>query len=163
MIENVQRRATQYIPGFKDLTYEERLRAIKLPTLAYRRYRGDMIEMYKLTHGEYDQQITQDFLKFNPRESRGHQYTLYKESFATNIRRNFFLNRVFDQWNNLPPKVVESTSIACFEKRLDKIWYNSDVMYNPDSNTLTQTKTRDVRCALTSKSSHDHDLMTEAS
>ena len=31
-IENIQRRATRLIPGFKDLTYEERLKKLKLPT-----------------------------------------------------------------------------------------------------------------------------------
>ena len=54
-VENVQRRATKMVPGLRDLSYEARLRALKLPTLAYRRYRGDMIEMYKLSHGLYDE------------------------------------------------------------------------------------------------------------
>ena len=40
VIENVQRRATKLIPDFKDLTYEERIRKLKLPTLKYRRLRG---------------------------------------------------------------------------------------------------------------------------
>ena len=34
-IENVQRRATKLIPLLKDLTYEERLRALNLPSLAH--------------------------------------------------------------------------------------------------------------------------------
>ncbi len=44
--QNVQRRATKQIPSFKDLSYMERLARLKLPTLKYRRLRGDMIEMY---------------------------------------------------------------------------------------------------------------------
>jgi hypothetical protein len=44
-IEWVQRRATKQIPGFRDMTYSERLRALKLPSLSYRRLRGDMIEV----------------------------------------------------------------------------------------------------------------------
>ena len=47
-IENVQRRATKLIPGFKDIEYKERLRKLKLPTLAYRRLRGDTFELYKI-------------------------------------------------------------------------------------------------------------------
>ena len=39
-LENVQRRASRMIQGMKALTYEERLRKLKLPTLAFRRYRG---------------------------------------------------------------------------------------------------------------------------
>ena len=39
MIEKVQRRATKCVPGLKNLTYEERLETMKLPTLIYRRNR----------------------------------------------------------------------------------------------------------------------------
>ena len=57
-LENVQRRATRLIPGLKDLTYEQRLRRLKLPTLSYRRLRGDMIETYKIMTGKYDSDVT---------------------------------------------------------------------------------------------------------
>ena len=39
-IENVQRRAKKQLPGMKDIPYEERLKRLKLPTLAYRRTRA---------------------------------------------------------------------------------------------------------------------------
>ena len=35
LVENVQRRATKYLYGMKGLTYEERLRKLKLPTLKF--------------------------------------------------------------------------------------------------------------------------------
>ena len=54
-IENVQMRATRMIPETKNLNYEERLRLLKLPTLVYRRQRGDLIELYKMTNGVYDE------------------------------------------------------------------------------------------------------------
>ena len=57
-IENVQRRATKQLPGMKNIPYEERLQRLKLPTLAYRRTRGDMIEVYKLLHGKYDSDVS---------------------------------------------------------------------------------------------------------
>ena len=47
-LENVKRRAIKLIPGFKDIEYKERLRKLKLPTLACCRLRGDMIELYKI-------------------------------------------------------------------------------------------------------------------
>jgi hypothetical protein len=54
-LESVQRRATKQLPGFSNLTYPERLRRLKLPTLSYRRMiRGDMIELYKIATGKYN-------------------------------------------------------------------------------------------------------------
>ena len=44
-LEGVQRRATKILPGFHNLTYKERLQRLKLPTLVYRRARGDIIEV----------------------------------------------------------------------------------------------------------------------
>ena len=42
-IERVQRRATKKVQGLHDLEYPERLNRLGLPTLAFRRLRGDMI------------------------------------------------------------------------------------------------------------------------
>ena len=57
-IESVQRRATKQLPGMKDIPYEERLERLKLPTLAYRRTRGNMTEVYKLLQGKYDSNVS---------------------------------------------------------------------------------------------------------
>ena len=43
--EKVQMRATKLVLTVKHLTYKERLRQLNLPTLKYRRTRGDMIEV----------------------------------------------------------------------------------------------------------------------
>ena len=56
MLENVQRRCTRQLPQLKDLSYEERLKTLKLPTLSYRCWRGDLIEVYKMLNGFYDKE-----------------------------------------------------------------------------------------------------------
>jgi hypothetical protein len=56
MIENVQRRATRQLPGFKELSYSECLKKLKLPTVSFRRVRGDMIELYKILNDKYDRE-----------------------------------------------------------------------------------------------------------
>ena len=56
-IENVQRRATKLIPGLSQLSYEDRLKQLKLPTLVYRRARGDMIETYKIL-SNYNEEVS---------------------------------------------------------------------------------------------------------
>jgi len=40
-LERVQKRATKLIPELSKKSYSDRLKALKLPTLKYRRYRGD--------------------------------------------------------------------------------------------------------------------------
>ena len=49
-MEKVQRRATKLLQNISHLSYPERLAALILPTLAYRRIRGDMIETFKIFH-----------------------------------------------------------------------------------------------------------------
>ena len=51
-LEKVQKRATKLVFTVKNLCYEERLRKLKLPTLKYRRIRGDMIELYNIFAGK---------------------------------------------------------------------------------------------------------------
>ena len=43
-LERVQKRATKLIPELSKKSYSDRLKSLNLPTLKYRRYRGDMIE-----------------------------------------------------------------------------------------------------------------------
>ena len=73
-MESVQRRATKYIPGFTNLSYCNRLKRLDLPTLAYRRLRGSMIEVYKIFHS-YDEDVVQ---KFTTKQTiaRGHNYKI---------------------------------------------------------------------------------------
>jgi len=51
VVEKVQKRVTKLVHEYKHLPYTDRLKYLKLPTLKYRRHRGDMIEKYKIIHG----------------------------------------------------------------------------------------------------------------
>ena len=53
LLEGVQRRATRMVPQLRGLDYIQRLEKLKLPSLYYRRARGDIIEAYKYLHGLY--------------------------------------------------------------------------------------------------------------
>ena len=165
-IENVQRRGTKLVPGLGHLSYPDRLRALKLPTLAYRRYRGDMIEMFKLTHDLYDRDVVEGFLDLRPSRSRGHPYNVYKQGLnkGLEVRKYSFINRVTDQWNYLPEKVVMATNINTFKNRLDKIWYGSDVYFNHEAEVTQLTSARGTRRAHPNASDEvvNIDLMSEA-
>ena len=51
-LERIQRIATKMVPDLKDLTYEDRLKEMELPTLQSRRERGDLVMMYKIINGK---------------------------------------------------------------------------------------------------------------
>ena len=69
LIEQVQRNFTKAIIGMKKLEYEDRLKALKLPTLEYRRFRGDMIETFKICTGLYDPTTTDTLFTFVPADN----------------------------------------------------------------------------------------------
>ena len=123
LIEKVQARATKVIPGMKGLSYEQRLRVMKLPSLQYRRKRGDLIEVYKYVNGHYN--VNSNLLcKDTSRRTRGHAHKLTKRSCNLNVRQNFFSFRVVNTWNNMPSYVVEAPSLNSFKARLDKHFEN---------------------------------------
>ena len=118
MIEKVQERATKCIPGMKNLSYEDRLKVMKLPSLKYRRKRGDLIETYKYTHSYYN--VNANLLKRDDKSNlRGHSYKLSKQPCKLDIRQKFFSFRIVNLWNKLPSTVVEAPSVDSFKARLD--------------------------------------------
>ena len=136
-VERVQRSATKRLPGMYDLHYNERLRKLKLPTLAYRRIRGDMIQVFKLTvpikKGAYDKTLPRLLdLKsdLGIREVSGHNKQLYTGNAHKDIKKYGFNFRVCKLWNSLPQHVIDSTSVKAFEIALDKHWENQPVRYD---------------------------------
>ena len=71
-IEKVQRRATRLVKECRKLSYEERLRYLKLPTLVYRRHRGDMIETFKIFK-KYDTDTVPTLTRSSNINTRGHK------------------------------------------------------------------------------------------
>ena len=54
--------------------YADRLKYLKVPTLKYRRHRGDMIETYKITHGLYDTAVVPKLMISQVTHTRGNMY-----------------------------------------------------------------------------------------
>jgi hypothetical protein len=129
-IEDVQRRATKLISSLKDKPYPERLKALKLPCLEHRRHRGDLIEVYKYTHGYYDVERP-CFNLAASRELRGNSLKIQKNQHRLNVRANFFSERIVTAWNSLPDAVVTAPSIVSFKSRLDSHWINLPTLYAP--------------------------------
>ncbi len=138
LIEQVQRRATKQIPGLSKLSYQERLKSLELPTLSYRRIRGDMIEVYKIIHEIYDPDAALSLPRtIGP--TRGHSLKLFQQRSTKDIRKNYFTNRVVKIWNSLPDDVVKAPSVNSFKNQLDKFWSNQPLKYQYDEPYLIGT------------------------
>jgi len=122
-IEDIQRRFTKKIIGLNKLSYEERLAITRLPSLEYRRLRGDMIETFKIVHGFYDKVTVCSLFQFNTfSNTRGHPFKLHKPTISTSKFANFFTNRVINVWNNLPVNIVNAGTVNAFKNSLDRHW-----------------------------------------
>ena len=62
-IEKVQMRATKTIESASHLSYEERLTKLGIQTLKYKRFRGDLIEIYKIITKKYNKSNCNLFLR----------------------------------------------------------------------------------------------------
>jgi ribonuclease P/MRP protein subunit RPP40 len=129
-LEKVQMRATKLIKAIRHLPYEERLRHLKLPTLKYRRLRGDMIEVFKIITGKYDKDIAVSLTKQVVTHTRGNSCRLYQGHVKYDLRKHFFTNRVINIWNSLPENVVAADNINLFKTRLDEHWKTQSVLFD---------------------------------
>ena len=122
LLERVQRRATRMVTSIRHLPYEERLRRLGLPSLYYRRMRGDMIFMYQLFNGGVDITPEDFFTLAKDGCTRGHPYKVLKPRATCRVRRSVFSIRAVNDWNSLPAKVVCSGSANSFKASLDAHW-----------------------------------------
>ena len=99
-LESVQRRATKILNTIKDLPYADRLRYLKLPSIKYRQIRNDIIQTYKIIHN-IDNIDGNSLFQVNNVNTRNPDSKLYKCYPRTNIRSNYFSNRVNNIWNSL--------------------------------------------------------------
>ena len=127
-IESVQRHFTKYIIGMYNLSYEDRMKSLQLPSLEFRRLRGDLIETYKICHNLYDPVTTNTLLKFNVSNTRSHNFKLLKPRVNSTQFLQFFTNRVINVWNNLPQDTVNAGSVNIFKNCVDKFF--KELMYS---------------------------------
>ena len=122
ILEKVQRRATKLVPELKDLPYDERLRQLKLYPLQERRLRGDMITVFKILRGMIETNRDQLLpLITSPNyNTRSHNFQLKGKLAASNMRKNFFSQRIILPWNSLSNHTISSETVEIFKRRYDK-------------------------------------------
>ena len=125
LLEKVQIRAVNQISGLTSNTYQEKLAELGLESLADRRKRTDLIQVYKIIYGfdRVDMNIWfQTCQQANIRNTRQndfpHNLTRRKVS-RTDVRQHFFSQRTINLWNNLPTHIKEAPTINSFKSLYD--------------------------------------------
>ncbi|XP_072107366.1 uncharacterized protein [Mobula birostris] len=117
-LERVQRRFTRMIPGMRGLRYEEHLSALGLYSLEFRRMRGDLIETFRMLKGMDRVDVAKLFPMMGESSTRGHDFRIEGRPFRTEMRKNFFSQRVVNLWNLLPRAAVEAKSLGVFKAEI---------------------------------------------
>jgi hypothetical protein len=136
-IEKVQKRATKLVFICKKMKYRQRLEFLKLPTLKYRRIRGDMIETYKILTDKYDKDSIPCLPLSENTRTRGNRLKLSAIRSKYDLRKYSFPLRVVNLWNALPDSVILSDNVNLFKSNLDRCWGQEDIYYDYKFNTIS--------------------------
>ena len=114
LLENVQRKFTKRIAGLSSLSYEERLRRLKLPSLQLRRQHCDLLLAFKCLHSP---SISPDDVGLAVQHSatRSSGSLVHKRPRSTLLAEHFIC-RVPIAWGKLPRALTQSSSIFSFKK-----------------------------------------------
>ena len=116
-LERVQRRVTKMMASVRHLPYNQRLKALNIPSLEHRRLRFDVIALYKIIH-KYDNLDHKNYMEFANSITRGNNFKLKKFGMNNNIEKHWFFNRVVNTWNSLPNDIAGETSLAKFKSKI---------------------------------------------
>ena len=109
--------------GLEGRSYEDKLSELNMTTLVVRRKRFDLIQTFKILNGLDKVDYTTWFTLVGYTPNRITRNTSYNKNLvatysSTDIRKNFFTNRVVSMWNSLPIDVKESRTLSMFKSRL---------------------------------------------
>jgi len=118
-IEKVQKRFTKRLVGLTSLPYTEHLKITQL-ILELRRLHNDLLWCYKVVYGLVD--ITCD--DFFPVM---HLVKLYKPC-TSSLRSRFFVSRVINSWNSLPPS-TDFSSVNASKRSISSVDFSQFLVF----------------------------------
>ena len=88
------------------MSYCERLSHTGVISIAKRKVRGDLIQVYKMLRSKVRIDFNNFFKIQSSNRTRGHNCRIVKHRSHLDIRKYFFSQRVVNTWNSLPQTVV---------------------------------------------------------
>ena len=118
----VQRCMTKMISELSQLNYEERLCRTNLLSLEMRRLRANLNEVFETVKGIDNVDQYSFFQPSRETGTRGHMHRFFLPSCRLNLRKFSCSQRVVSEWNSLPPKAVNQTTVNGFKNIIDNIF-----------------------------------------
>jgi len=118
ILEKVQQRASKWVKGLKNKCYRDRLRILNFTTLEKRRKRGDLIEAYKIISGKKGV----DSSHWLPMTTVCEDISSIQAGISPqHPKKNFFSQRVINDWNRLHSHVVEAPSHQFIQEQTGRL------------------------------------------
>ena len=125
-MEKVQIRAVGMVSNIGKGTYEEKLKVLNLTTLEERRWRGDIIQTWKILNGKdrvnpniwFDMEAERSREGATSTRNSTDHHALRPREYKY-MERGFYF-RVVVEYNSLPTEVKKAATINAFKNSLDK-------------------------------------------
>jgi len=115
---------------------------MELPSLSYRRLRGDLIETFQYLHGIY-RTNSSTVLPLAPTHdgTRGHSLKLHKRECRTSLRANVLGFRIVNFWNSMPEDIVSAHLSTASKDVLINIMHIYVTVLNTDIGFICHLRT----------------------
>ena len=124
----------KFVSMLQKLTYEQRVKVRKLPSLEKLRKGAEDETLSKLINLIQEDKFSSHIAFFqyaffcsDDIMLRGHRFKLFRNRCRSKTRSDFFSRRVADVWNSLPDEVATGTSVNSLNKVI-----NTMVIGSPD-------------------------------
>ena len=110
------------------VTYTEKLAKLNLTTLEERRWRGDMIQTWRIMTGKdmvkvetwFDLEVDRERVGATTTRHARQTHAIRPRNYRYEERGKFFSNRVVQDYNSLPSYVKQAMDINTFKNNLDQ-------------------------------------------
>ncbi len=120
-LENV-RLVLNFMKQLRHVAYEAALIQLRIFCLTNRRIHGDLIAMFKITHGLLEFPMASTFAHPTRKGLCGHAYKFHQQRCCTRRRQFAFQIRAVPFWNKLPAEIVNASSVKYIKTLLDAHW-----------------------------------------